>query len=263
MPGSTEAESIGIGWRLRTAACLAVLPPVLLLHCLGALSFAALRAPQRTIDGFYRGFARFAVWFAGTRLEVRGLEHVDRDQAYVIVPNHESAWDPVVLVAAFPTSVRFLIKRELLKIPVFGATLRNTGNIKVERTNTQADVERIRERMSSRPVEVSVLVYAEGTRSRDGALHDFKKGAFATAITYGLPVLPVGHAGCRRIWPPERLQVRGGPVCVEVGRPIPVDGLRHEDREKLRRETYEAVRELRTRARRRLRDLGVEPGGID
>lgn len=258
------ARSLQAGWVfLRTAWCLAVIPPVLLGYCLAAIAFAAVRAPQRAVDWLYHGFTGFSIWAGGTRLIVRGLEHLEPGQAYVIVPNHESGWDPIALVAALPNSVRFLVKSELIKIPIFGAALLSTGNVKVERTNTQADVERIRARMAKRPLEASVLVYAEGTRSRDGGLHEFKKGAFATAISYGLPVLPVGHAGCRRIWPPERLRVEKGPVWIEIGRPIPVDGLRHEDREKLRQETFEAVRTLRARARSRLREMGIEPGGID
>jgi 1-acyl-sn-glycerol-3-phosphate acyltransferase len=112
-------------------------------------------------------------------------------------------------------------------------------------------------------METSMLFYAEGTRSRDGALHAFKKGAFVTAIAYGLPILPIGHAGCYRIWSPLRFGLRSGPVVVEVGQPIPVEHLAYDDREPLRDQTFEAVRELRARARKRIRELGVEPGGID
>jgi 1-acyl-sn-glycerol-3-phosphate acyltransferase len=117
--------------------------------------------------------------------------------------------------------------------------------------------------MTARRADVSMLFYAEGTRSRDGAFHAFRKGAFVTAIGDQLPVLPVGTAGTRRIWPPLTLRLRSGPVTVEIGPPIPVAGLTLDDRARLRDETHQAVRELRAAARRRLRALGIEPGGID
>ena len=107
------------------------------------------------------------------------------------------------------------------------------------------------------------MFFAEGTRSQDGALHPFKKGAFATAIGFGLPVLPVAIAGTRPIWPKGKLRVRRGTVAIEVGEPIPIEGLTIDDRAGLRDRTHAVVAELRTVARQRLRDWGFDPGGID
>jgi 1-acyl-sn-glycerol-3-phosphate acyltransferase len=88
-------------------------------------------------------------------------------------------------------------------------------------------------------------------------------GAFVTALGYGLPILPIGIAGTRHIWRRSILRLRKGTVAVEVGEPIPVGGLTLEDRKVLRDRTFAAVRTLRSRARQRLRDRGVDPGGID
>jgi len=221
-------------------------------------------APQAWIDRAYTGFAHFARWVAGTRIEVSGLEHVRPGQAYVVVPNHESDWDPVVLMGALKQlRLRAVIKEQAARIPIFGRALLLTGNVRVERTHAAEDVQRIREAMATRRPDVSMLFYAEGTRSRDGAFHAFKKGAFVTAIAYQLPILPVGTAGTRRLWPPLTLRMRSGPIVVEIGPPIPVAGLTFDDRDRLRDETHRAVRELREAARRRLRALGIEPGGID
>jgi 1-acyl-sn-glycerol-3-phosphate acyltransferase len=225
---------------------------------------ALLGAPPAWIDHAYTGFARFALWVAGTRVEVHGLEHLRPGEAHVVVPNHESDWDPVVLMAALKQlRLRAVIKEQATRIPLFGPALLRTGNVRVERTDTAADVQRLREAMAARRRDVSMLFYAEGTRSRDGAFHEFRKGAFVTAIAYQLPILPVGTAGTRRVWPPLTLRLQGGPVVVEIGPPIPVAGLTLDDRDRLRNETHEAVRKLRATARRRLRALGVEPGGID
>jgi 1-acyl-sn-glycerol-3-phosphate acyltransferase len=248
----------------RTGVGLLVLPAALVVASLWVILLALVGAPATRVDGVYTGFARFALWVAGTRLEVRGLEHVGPGRTYVVVPNHESDWDPVALVAALkPLRLRAVIKDQAARIPIFGHALLRTGNVRVERTHTAADVQRIRATMAARRPDVSMLFYAEGTRSRDGALHGFKKGAFVTAIVHRLPILPVGTAGTRRLWPPLTLWLRSGPVVVEVGAPIPVAGLTLDDRDRLRDETHRAVRALRAAARQRLRALGVEPGGID
>jgi 1-acyl-sn-glycerol-3-phosphate acyltransferase len=248
----------------RTAIGLLVLPVALILASLWVTFLVLIGAPKAWVDRAYTGFARFALWVAGTRIEVGGLDLVRPGQAYVVVPNHESDWDPVVLVGTLrQLRLRAIIKEQAARIPIFGRALLRTGNVRVERTHTAEDVQRIREAMATRRPDVSMLFYAEGTRSRDGALHGFRKGAFVTAIAYQLPILPVGTAGTRRVWPPLTLRLRSGPVVVEIGLPIPVAGLTLDDRDRLRDETHRAVCELRETARRRLRALGIEPGGID
>jgi len=248
----------------RTTVGVLIIPATTVALSLCALFHVLRGAPRSKVDRVYWSFGKMALRVLGTRLEVHGLENIHPGQGYVVVPNHESNWDPPSLLAALTgTPLRFIVKREISDVPIFGWAIVRTGSVRVERTGNQSDVDRVRERMGERPRDISMLFYAEGTRSRDGALHPFKKGAFATAIAHRLPILPIGHAGCRRIWTPGRFRLRSGPVVVEVGRPIPVEHLDYDDREQLREETFEAVRELRTRARERVRELGVDPGGID
>lgn len=253
-----------LGSLLRTGACLFVLPLALVIASAAAIVLALLRAPPPWIDRLYTAFTRLCVRMAGTRIEVHGEDHLVPGQAYVVVPNHESDWDPVVLMAALPSlRLRAVLKEQIARLAIVGRALLLTGNVRVERRDTVGDVRRIQEGMAARRREVSMLFYAEGTRSRDGGFHEFKKGAFATAIAYGMPVLPVGTAGTRRIWRPNSIRIRSGPVVIMIGEPLAVAGLRPEDRDALRDRAHVAVRALRAEARRRLRALGVEPGGID
>jgi 1-acyl-sn-glycerol-3-phosphate acyltransferase len=250
--------------RLRTAVALVVLPLAILALGGAAIALALAGVANGRIHRLYLLFARICLRVGGTRLHVRGDERARPDQVYVVVCNHESNWDSPCLLAALPGLVlRFVAKQEIMRIPVFGHALRATGNVRVLRRQTQGDVARIRSVMEQRDPEVSMLFFAEGTRSRDGALHAFKMGAFTTALAYGLPVLPIGIAGTRPIWPKGLLRLRPGPVAVEVGEPIPVAGLGAGDRNLLRDRSHAAVAELRTRARQRLRDAGSDPGGID
>lgn len=248
---------------LRTAFALLVLPLVLLVVApVGtALGLAGVRA--RTVHGLYLLFVRIALRVGGTRLVVRGRERVAAapGTAYVVVSNHESAWDPICLVAALPRlPIRFVTKDAILRIPFLGRALLATGNVRVVRTDTASDVRRIEEGMAQRDPDASLLFFAEGTRSTGGGMRPFKKGAFATAAAHGLPILPVALAGTYRVWPKGTLQLRPGPVVVEVGEPIPGAPGGAADREALRARAFESVAHLRAAARAHLRALGEEPG---
>jgi len=258
---------MGLLERLRGAvqgvATLVFLPPALAVWSAGALIHALLGATPRQAHRYYKGFARTCLAFAGTRVELHGLENLVPGQAYVVVSNHESNWDPPTIIASLPLVIRFVLKTQLLKVPIFGPALRRTGNIAVDRARTGADVKRLQEGMSARDPDVSILFFAEGNRSRNGAYGAFKMGAFGTALEQKLPILPIAVAGTFKVWPTGGFWVRNLPVALEVGEPIPVEGLTGEDRTQLRDRTHAAVGELRRRARARLRARGIDPGGID
>ncbi len=254
----------GLETILRTAIAVSVLPFLILLYSLAGIALATAGVPPARVHRLYVSIARLCLLVGGTTLAVHGAGRIEAGRAYVVVPNHESGWDPLCLLAGLPHLVmRFVAKQQFMRIPIVGHALRLTGNIRVLRTETQGDVGRIHTGMDRRDPEVSILFFAEGTRSRDGGLHPFKAGAFATALGYGLPILPIGLAGTRHIWERSVVRVRRGTVTVEVGDPIPIEGLTLEDRHLLRDRTFDAVAALRTRARDRLRGMGVDPGGID
>jgi len=248
----------------RAIGALAFLPFALVLWSAGALVHALLGATPRQAHRYYVGFARTCVSVAGTQIELRGRENVRPGQAYVVVSNHESNWDPPVILSSLPELViRFVLKTQLLRVPVFGPALRRTGNIAVDRQKSGGDVRRVQEGMSERPPDVSILFFAEGNRARDGSFRAFKMGAFATALDFKLPVLPIAVAGTFPIWPPGRPWLVPAPVVLEIGAPISVEGMGAGDRARLRDETHRVIGELRARARARLRAQGVDPGGID
>jgi 1-acyl-sn-glycerol-3-phosphate acyltransferase len=256
-PGPIERFVRGLG-------AILLLPLALLMWSMGALIHALAGATPRQAHRYYVGFARTCVSVAGTRIEIRGREHLQPGQAYVVVSNHESNWDPPVILSALPELViRFVLKTQLLSIPVFGPALARTGNIAVDRRQSGGDVRRVQQGMSGRAEDVSILFFAEGNRARDGSYRPFKMGAFATALDFKLPILPIAVAGTFPIWPPGRIWLAPAPVVLEIGAPIPVGGHDASDRAHLRDETHRVVGELRASARARLRARGVDPGGVD
>jgi len=249
---------------VRGVSALLFLPIALILWSAAAFVHALLGATPRQAHRYYVGFARTCIGVAGTRIEIRGREHLRPGQAYVVVSNHESNWDPPVILSSLPELViRFVLKTQLLKVPVFGQALARTGNIAVDRRQGGGDVRRVQSGMSERPPDVSILFFAEGNRARDGSYRPFKMGAFATALDFKLPILPIAVAGTFPIWPPGQPWLVPAPVVLEIGAPLSVEGYGAGDRARLRDETHRVVGELRARARARLREQGVDPGGID
>jgi 1-acyl-sn-glycerol-3-phosphate acyltransferase len=242
---------------LRTLVALALVPGALVLLSGVAIVIALLGGSDRRVHrAAYLAFARLCHFVGSTDLHVHGADHIDPERAYVIVPNHESNWDPPTLIAGLPLLIRFIVKQQMMAIPVFGQALRLTGNVIVERNRSREDVNRIRKGMQERTGGVSMLFFAEGSRSRDGRLHEFKMGAFAAAIAQGLPILPVAVAGSYYVMPPGLIRLRRGPVVLEIGEPVQVEGLVLKDRAVLRDQVRELVAKLRARAYARIRDEG-------
>jgi 1-acyl-sn-glycerol-3-phosphate acyltransferase len=156
----------------------------------------------------------------GTRCEIRGRDKIKKGQSYIIITNHQSHFDALALVTTLGIQFRWIAKKELLKIPLFGHALHASRNIFVDRSDKEKSIESIRAGMKRLPRGVSVLFFSEGTRSPDGNIQEFKKGGFVTAIEQGLPILPVTVNGSRKVLPKGSLVFYPGPIEVVVGNPI-------------------------------------------
>jgi 1-acyl-sn-glycerol-3-phosphate acyltransferase len=167
-----------------------------------------------------RRWARGVLWFCGLRLSVRGTDLLDPSSNYVYVSNHASLFDIPVLTAALPTNIRIVYKKELEKIPIFGWNLKWGPYIAIDR-GRRADALRSVEEAARKIREGdSVLLYAEGTRTMDGRLQTFKRGAFNLAVTSGVPVVAVTVNGTFRIMAKGSLAIRPGPVEVVLHSPL-------------------------------------------
>lgn len=182
------------------------------------------------VNGCYRAWARGVLLGCGVRLRTRGVDRLDPAGRYVFVSNHLSDLDPPAIIASLPHhAVRFVAKEELARLPLFGRALRATGNVVISRSDTRGDVA-ILDAQRELLERVSVLFFAEGTRSRTGELGLFKRGAAVFALKTGMAVVPVGVHGTYEIFPRGLRLRRWGTVGVTVGDPIPVKGRSLEDR---------------------------------
>lgn len=201
---------------------------------------------------FARGWARSILWFSGISVRRIHAERLETRRGFVLIANHESFCDILVLLANLPMQVRFLAKREIFRVPVLGWSIRAAGFVPVDRgdrTRSSATVEAALERLSTGR---SVVIFPEETRTRTGELLPFKKGAALLALRSGFPLLPLGLAGTRRILPRGSLLMRPGRVVLSVGEPIAVAGRSARDRDDVTRIAREEVLRLREEAAREL-----------
>lgn len=213
--------------------------------CIVAALFRVRHRPGGIYDRAGRGWGRSLLAVNGLRVQVEGMEQLEPGRSYVFASNHTSFADIWVLFAHLPGSVRFVAKKELLSIPVFGQALRARGEIPINRTNLRdafAAYDEAAERLQS---GLSAIVFVEGTRSRDGKLHDFKKGPFVLAIRAGVPIVPVFIQGTFEALPPGGWYVRRRPITLKIGAPIPTAGCTFDDRDALVRQTRGAMEALR------------------
>jgi len=169
-----------------------------------------------------RFWASSVLLLCGLRLTVRGKEYLDPDSNYVYVCNHASLFDIPVVMAGIPDQIRLVYKKELEKIPIFGWCLKWGPYIGIDRSNRIEAKRSVEEAARKIHNGASVLLYAEGTRSADGKLQPFKRGAFNLAVQSGVPVVPLTINGTFRILPKHSMSVRPGTVEMIFGLPIPV-----------------------------------------
>jgi len=166
-------------------------------------------------------WSRLVLAISGIRLDVHGRERLKASGSYIFLINPESALDIPIAVAATRKSSRFMAKKELFRVPFFGWLLKLCNHIPIDRGNRQKAVESINS-VSSKLVKkkISIIVSPEGTRSVDGKIMPFKKGAFHLAEKYDLPLVPVTIMGARHCMPNKTLRIFPGTVTVQIGAPV-------------------------------------------
>jgi 1-acyl-sn-glycerol-3-phosphate acyltransferase len=164
---------------------------------------------------------------AGISIKIDGLKHIDPSQKYVFMVNHQSNIDiPVLVQTLSQFQLRWIAKKELLWVPFFGWAMWASKHITVDRSDpldAAKSLQRAKERIAA---GISVVVFPEGTRSRDGKLLRFKKGGFLLAAQTGAAIVPVTINGSGALLPAGAWRLRAGTIEVTVGESLPVEGFR-------------------------------------
>jgi 1-acyl-sn-glycerol-3-phosphate acyltransferase len=186
-----------------------------------------------------RTWSRLILATTGVRVEVAGLDRLDRNTTYVFVSNHQSIYDTPILFWSLPYQLRIIAKESLGNFPFLGWHLRRTGHMLVDRRRPdRTKIFGWASRLTSNGL--SLMVYPEGTRSRDGRVGRFKGGSFYLALQAGLPVVPISVVGSRHVMLKGRLTTYPGNVKLVVHDPIDTGGMADADA----REFAERVRRI-------------------
>jgi len=166
-------------------------------------------------------WSRELVQQAGIRIEVTGRERLPRNEAFVVMSNHQSHYDIPVLFQALGIPLRMVAKKELFRIPVMSQAMRAAGFVELDRTNRTSAIRTLSEARSRLDQAISIWIAPEGTRSKTGRLSSFKKGGFHLAVQAGMRILPVAIDGTRFALPAGGLTVtRGATAHVTIESPI-------------------------------------------
>jgi 1-acyl-sn-glycerol-3-phosphate acyltransferase len=175
------------------------------------------------------------------RVDAEGFDNFDPSCPYVVMSNHQSVFDIAALLKTLPMSFRFVAKRELTRIPLFGWALALGGHIIIDRGRRERAVHSLEQAARRIRGGVTVIIFPEGTRSPTGELREFKSGGFHLALQAGVPVLPVSVSGSRRIASKRSLRIESGRILIRYGRPIPTEGLGVDDRGQLKEAVRRAI----------------------
>ncbi|PHR65421.1 lysophospholipid acyltransferase family protein [Alcanivorax sp.] len=187
-------------------------------------------------------WAKLCLLYSGVRVDVQGRHHLLPGQSYVIVANHLSQFDIFVLYGYLGVDFRWVMKHELRKIPVIGICCEKLGHVFINRDNTEAAIASLNAARARLANGASVLFFPEGTRSRDGQLKPFKKGAFKMAQELGMPVLPVTLSGTFDILPAGTLRLHpGASARLILHPPLSVTGNSDAELQNLVRQSREAI----------------------
>lgn len=174
-------------------------------------------------------WARLNSYVTPMLVSVRGRERINRRQSYVIVSNHQSHYDVFVLYGWLGIDFKWVMKKELRKIPALGIACEKAGHIYIDRSNRETAIASLEEAKKRIVNGTSVLFFPEGTRSASGELQEFKKGAFIMALELGIPILPITILNTGKILPTQTIDLFPGRVTMLIHEPIGVYGYSKEN----------------------------------
>ncbi len=188
---------------------------------------------SKASNAVIRIWAKSILWAAGIKVEVQGLENLGSEKPAIYIANHQSLFDVLASVAAIPGTVRFIAKKELFRIPIFAQGMRIAGMIEIDRSNSKAAQKSLTAAAVRMRRGVSVIIFPEGTRSRDGNIQAFKKGGFVLAIKGRFPIIPTVIHGSFGIMQKKSLKLSKGKIVVQFLEAVDSSQYTYEDRVKL------------------------------
>jgi 1-acyl-sn-glycerol-3-phosphate acyltransferase len=208
-----------------TLVKIILLFPVSLVISTGAFLVAPFDRNGRLFRWFPWIWSKIILWMFGIRVTVKGREHLENGKPYIFVSNHASMADIPAVMVALDGNVNIVFKKVLTHIPIWGWALRFGPFIMIDRSNPRDAIQSIERAAQSIRNGHSVIMFAEGTRTTDGKLQSFKRGAFSLAVKAKVPVVPLIINNTFGIMPKGSLDVKPADISVILEKPIYTEGL--------------------------------------
>lgn len=216
----------------------------LFFSILTLLDIMFFRKDEKKAQIFPRTWGKTICRMVGVSVRIVGAENLSPDQTYIFVGNHVSQFDIFSFQGYSPHDFRWIAKKELFRIPFFGPAMRKAGIISIDRSQGREAMKSLNRAAEQIAAGTSVLIFPEGTRSRDGSLQPFKTGAITLAIKAGVPVVPIGFVGTYTILPKGKLLPKCGEIVIRIGLPIPTSGYKPKDKQELAENLHKRVADL-------------------
>ena len=229
---------------LRGMLVLGLVPTLTFVVSATALVCSLFGASAAALQCLPRAWARIILVLSGVQVVVRGGKSLVSGRPYIFAANHMSQFDIFVLQGYLGHDFRWMAKKELFDIPVFGRAMERAGYIPVDRSRGREALKSLQKAAGRIADGTSVIIFPEGTRSPDGKLHSFKSGAMVLAIKSGVPIVPLAIYGTHHILPKGKLLARPGKVVVEIGEPIDITNYKGSQKQELAQLVQGRVAEL-------------------
>ena len=219
---------------IRALLVLTFIPVLTLtISLLGIIAISIFKRPPRVGHQLACFWGRAIARLSGVSVEVTGAEQLDRNRPFIFAANHQSQFDIFLLQGYLGLDFRWLAKKELFRIPIWGRSMRMTGYIPVDRSHGRAAMQSLEEAAARIAAGTSVIIFPEGTRSIDGRLQPFKSGTMLLAIKSKVPLVPVAIIGTHNILPKGKLLATPGKVTIKIGAPIDTGNYTSRDKNEL------------------------------
>lgn len=188
--------------------------------------------------------AKILLFISGTKLTLTGLENIPKDRAVVIVANHQSYYDIFISIAILKNPAGFLAKKELKKIPILSFWMRISNTVFLDRQNPRKGIEGINRGISNIKNGTSMVIFPEGTRSKDGRLGEFHSGSLRIPNKTNCPIVPLAIKGTRDIFENHFPMIKSCRVSFRYGKPISQEGLSAEDKKALPSTLHNTIQDM-------------------
>lgn len=230
---------------VRAAVTLVIgLPLTLIISTFAWLDLTWFRKDKDKALFFPRLWGRMLCKLVGAEVVIEGLGNIRPDQTYIFIGNHSSQFDIFSFQGYYPYAFRWMAKKELFSIPIFGQTMKKMGYIAIDRSKGRQAMKSLDKAAEQIASGNSVLIFPEGTRSPNGKLQEFKTGAILLAIKSGVQVVPIGFNGSYSILPKKKFLADNGKIIIRIGTPMPTDHYISKDKQALALSLHTAVQRL-------------------